>query len=201
MKLKPFERENVLTMPAVLVSTVSKDGIANAAPWGNVTPILRPLDEILLASALKRDTLDNIRSTGEFVVNVPPASMIDEVMICSRHYPPEVDEFAEAGLSKRPSSTVAAPGIEGCIAWIECKLREEIIREHYSLVIGKVTGLEVNDDFLAENGDLDYEKAEPLCMLCGGSEIHYVKPVRGGRTALFSEMFSWPGKEEQGKAP
>jgi len=197
MMLKPFERENVLSMPVVLISTVSGDGVANAAPWGNVTPILRPLDEIVIASALKRDTLDNIRETGEFVVNVPPASMIDEVMICSRQYPAGVDEFAEAGFSKKPSSSVAPPGIGGCIAWIECKLKEEIQRDKYSLVIGKVTALEVDEDFVTEDGDLDYEKAEPLCMLCGGSEIHYTKPVRAGRTAKYSEMFSWPGKIEE----
>ncbi|HPJ30159.1 MAG TPA: hypothetical protein PLZ42_02070 [Methanothrix sp.] len=35
-------------------------------------PILRPADEISMASWTKRDTLDNIRETGEFVVNVPP---------------------------------------------------------------------------------------------------------------------------------
>ena len=196
MMLKPFERENVLSMPVVLISTVSDDGVANLAPWGNVTPILRPLDEIVIASALKRDTLDNIRKTGEFVINVPPASMIDEVMICSRHYPSGVDEFVEAGLSKRSSSTVVPPGIEGCIAWIECRLKEEIVRDKYSLVIGQVTSLEVNEDFVSAKGDLDYEKAAPLCMVCGGSVIHYTKPVRAGRTAQYSEMFSWPGKTE-----
>ena len=196
MMLKPFERENVLSMPVVLISTISGKGIANVAPWGNVTPILRPLDEIVIASALKRDTLDNIRETGEYVINVPPASMIDEVMICSRMYPPDVDEFAEAGLSMKPSSTVSAPGIAGCIAWIECKLKEEIVRDKYSLVIGQITGLELNEDFVTEKGDLDYKKAEPLCMLCGGSEIYYVKPVCAGRTAQYSEMFSWPGKKE-----
>lgn len=196
MMLKPFERENVLSMPVVLVSTVSAEGVANAAPWGNVTPILRPLDEIVIASALKRDTLDNIRETGEYVINVPPASMIDEVMICSRHYSSGVDEFEEAGLSKKPSSTVKAPGIAGSIAWIECRLKEEIVRDKYSLVIGQVTGLEVNEDFVTESGDLDFEKAEPLCMICGGSEIHYTKPVRAGRTANYSEMFSWSGKDD-----
>ena len=196
MMLKPFQRENVLSMPVVLISTVSGSGVANVAPWGNVTPILRPLDEIVIASALKRDTLDNIRETGEFVINVPPVSMIDEVMICSRLYPPDVDEFAEAGLSRKPSSTVSAPGIAGCIAWIECKLKEEIVRDKYSLVIGQVTGLELNEDFVTGDGDLDYENAEPLCMLCGGSEIHYTKPVCAGRTAQYSEMFSWPGKKQ-----
>ncbi|WP_421909470.1 flavin reductase family protein [Methanolacinia petrolearia] len=182
MMLKPFERENVLAMPVVLISTVSGSGVANVAPWGNVTPILRPLD--------------NIREIGEFVINVPPASMIDEVMICSRLYPPDVDEFAEAGLSKKSSSTVSAPGIAGCVAWIECKLKEEILRDKYSLVIGQVTVLEVKEDFVTDDGDLDYENAEPLCMLCGGSVIHYTKPVRAGRTAQYSEMFSWPGKKQ-----
>ncbi len=35
----------------------------------------------------------NIRKTGEFVVNVPPAGMEDAVMVSARSYPPEVDEF------------------------------------------------------------------------------------------------------------
>ena len=58
----------------------------------------------MLASWLKRDTLENIRQTGEFVVNVPPAGMEDAVMICARNYPPEVDEFQEAGLKSRLST-------------------------------------------------------------------------------------------------
>jgi len=99
-----------------------KDGIRNAAPWSNFTPILRPLDEVLLASWLKRDTLENIRHTKEFVVNIPGVGMEDAVMICARNYPPEVDEFQEAGLRPRPSTIVGAPGIEGCLAWAECTL-------------------------------------------------------------------------------
>ena len=61
MILKPDQRSQIMPLPVVLVSTISRDGIRNAAPWSCVTPILRPLDEILIASWLKRDTLDNIR--------------------------------------------------------------------------------------------------------------------------------------------
>ncbi|MBP2133388.1 flavin reductase (DIM6/NTAB) family NADH-FMN oxidoreductase RutF [Methanomicrobium sp. W14] len=190
MQLKPYMRENVLCMPVVLISTVSKDGILNAAPWGNVTPILRPLDEIMIASWIKRDTLDNIRDTGEFVVNVVPSSMIEEVMVCSKNFPPETDEFCEAKLKPKKSHCVSPPGIEGCISWIECSLKEEIKRDKYSIVIGKIEHLEADDAYFDESGNMDYEKAKPLCMMCGDDEISYVRPVCAGRTAKYSEMFT-----------
>jgi len=46
--------------------------------------------------------------------------MIDGVMVCSRYYPPENDEFEKAGLLKRASKTVSPPGIEGSVGWTEC---------------------------------------------------------------------------------
>lgn len=189
MEMPPHQRENVLPLPVVLISTISKTGVRNAAPWGNITPILRPLDEIVIASWLRRDTLDNIRETGEFVVNVPPASMVEEVMICSRNYPPEVDEFVEAGLMPRSSRKVAPPGIEGSIAWVECALVEEILREKYALVIGKVVHLEVDGQYFNDRGDMDYAAARPLGMMCGNQGIHYTCPASAGRYAPYSEMF------------
>ena len=117
MILKASQRENILPLPVVLISTISKEGTRNAAPWSNFTPILRPLDEIVLASWIKRDTLNNIRQTGEFVANIPPVGMEDAVMVCARNYPPEVDEFEEADLKARPSVTVTpcwAPACPPC---------------------------------------------------------------------------------------
>ncbi len=61
MILKPHQREQVL--PVVLISTISQNGIRNAAPWSNLMPILRPFDEIIMVSWIKRDTLNNIRQT------------------------------------------------------------------------------------------------------------------------------------------
>ena len=54
-------------MPVVLISTINRRGIRNIAPYANVMPILRPWDLIAIASWIKRDTLDNIRETKEFV--------------------------------------------------------------------------------------------------------------------------------------
>jgi flavin reductase (DIM6/NTAB) family NADH-FMN oxidoreductase RutF len=189
MILKPNQREQMLPLPVVLISTLSKDGIRNAAPWSNFTPILRPLEEVLLASWLKRDTLENIRRTGEFVVNVPRAGMEDAVMIAARNYPPEVDEFREAGLQTRQSSKVKPPGIEGCLAWAECVLQEEITREKFVLVIGKVVHLEADDRFFNALGEMDFEKGKPLGVMLGLQGMHFTWPVSSGRYAEYKDMF------------
>ncbi len=189
MILKARMREQIMPLPVVLISTVSKGGVRNIAPWSNITPILRPFDEIVLASWIKRDTLDNIRETGEFVVNIPPAGMIEAVMICSKNYPPEVDEFKEAGLTARRSSQVQAPGIDGCLAWAECTMVEEIARERYSLVIARVVHLEADDGCFNENGEMDFERARPLAVMLGDKGMWFTSPVASGRFADYSEMF------------
>ncbi|MCL6477333.1 MAG: flavin reductase family protein [Peptococcaceae bacterium] len=190
MILEPRKREHILPLPVVLISTVSGEGVRNVAPWSNITPILRPLDEIILASWVKRDTLANIRATGDFVVNVPAAGMAEEVMVCARNFPPEVDEFAQAGLNPRQSSKVKSPGVQGCLAWAECALVEEIERKNYSLIIGKVVHLEVDDQFFNDAGEMDYEKASPLSVMLGSKGMWFTRPVFAGRYAEYAEMFA-----------
>ena len=183
-----------MPLPVVLISTISKDGVHNAAPWSCVTPVLRPLDEVLIASWLKRDTLENIRQTGEFVINVPPAGMEEAVMICAKNFPPEVDEFKEAGLKARPSTKVKSPGIEGCLAWAECAVEEEIAREKYVLIIGKVVHLEADDRFFSEQQGMDYERAMPLCSMGGPNGMQFVRPVSTGKGDKYASMLSEPKK-------
>lgn len=175
MILEPEKRNQVLPLPVVLISTVSKQGIRNAAPWSCIMPILRPLDLMILASWLGRDTLDNIRQTGEFVVNVPTVDMLEEVIVCARNYPPEVDEFEMAKLEAKASSKVKAPGINGCLAWMECTLEEEILRDQYALIIGKVVHLEADDRFFNERGEMNPNLARPLSSLALGYQPNAIQ--------------------------
>ncbi|MEA1905757.1 MAG: flavin reductase family protein [Euryarchaeota archaeon] len=189
--MSPNKREHFLPMPVVLISTADKEGNRNIAPYANVMPILRPLDLIAIASWLRRDTLDNIRYTKEFVINVPSADLVDEVMVCSRNYPADADEFAEANLRVKSSWKVTAPSIEGCIAWMECTLDREVTEDgKYSIIIGKVVHLEVDDEYLAENGDMDFEKARPLSVMLGETGMYYTVPAGTGDYREYSEMFT-----------
>ncbi|MCL6559738.1 MAG: flavin reductase family protein [Firmicutes bacterium] len=188
MILAHRKREHIMPLPVVLISTVSGDGVRNVAPWSNITPVLRPLDEIVIASWIKRDTLNNIRETGEFVINVPTVQMVEAVMICSKNFPPEVDEFIEAGLEPCPSRMVGAPGVAGCLARAECRLVEEICRKEYSLVIGRVVHLEADDNFFSEAGEMDFERAGPLSVMLGDKGMWFTRPVFTGRYARYTEM-------------
>nr|WP_304364495.1 flavin reductase family protein [Methanosarcina sp. KYL-1] len=147
------------------------------------------MEDVVLASELKRNTPENIRETGEFVINISPVDMMEAVVVCSRNYPPEVEEFKVAGLKPRPSREIKAPGIEGCLAWAECTLVEEILREKFSLIIGKVVNLEVDERFFDEEGKMDFEKAKPLTCILGLKGLTFTYPADTGKSASYAEMF------------
>jgi flavin reductase (DIM6/NTAB) family NADH-FMN oxidoreductase RutF len=141
MELDPVKRNSVMPLPVTLISTISGKGIRNIAPYGCVMPVLRPLDLVCFASAKRRDTLDNVIETGEFVINLPGVELSEKIMPTAHPLPPEEDEFIHAGLIARPSKVISAPGIEGCYAWMECRLSRLIEEERYTLVVGKVVHL------------------------------------------------------------
>jgi len=147
MELRADRFKRMLPMPVTVITTVDGEGVANAAPYSCVMPILRPLELIAIASALPRHTLKNIRETGEFVVNVMGAPSFKQAMQTAKDYPSEVDELAEAGLDSVPSKHLAAPRIADALGWIEAVLDQEVASDTYVLTIGKVVCAESNDTY------------------------------------------------------
>ena len=182
-------REGLMPLPVTFISTISRNGVRNIAPWSCVMPILRPLDLICVASAKKRDTLVNIRETGQFVLNLAGAALQNKVIPTARYSPPEVDEFLEAGLEERPSKRVKPPGIAGCYAWMECEFQREYEEPNYVLIVGKVLRLEVTDEVMKADGSLDIEKAKPLLITGSRKGMHFCTLQDLGVSETFSAMF------------
>jgi len=200
MILENFKRESLIPVPVAFISTVSEDGIRNIAPYSCVMPVLRPLDLVCVASAKMRDTFANIKSTEEFVLNMPSADMVDKVIPIASHVPFSVNEFELAGLKEKLSKKVKAPGIEGCYAWMECKLHSIYEEEYegfpYLLILGKVVHLEVEDDiYNKEDGSWDVEKAKPLMMTESDGGMHFCTVNDIGKFEPYGAMF------EDGKDP
>jgi flavin reductase (DIM6/NTAB) family NADH-FMN oxidoreductase RutF len=189
MIFKPFMREGFMPLPVALVSSIDPDGVRNIAPYSCIMPVLRPLDLICLASASKRDTLANIRLTGQFVVNMVGTDFATKVIPTARYSPPEADEFELAGLEEKPSAAIRAPGIAGSYAWMECELFKEYIESAYVLIMGKVLRLEVADHVLTSDGDLDIEKARPLMMTGSKKGMHFCTLRQTGDFEPFGAMF------------
>jgi len=189
MILKPFMREGLMPLPVAFISTISKDGVRNIAPYSCIMPVLRPLDLICLASAIKRDTLVNIRKTGEFVVNLVGVDFSDKVIPTAKFSSPETDEFELAGLNEKPSEKIRAPGIAGSYAWMECELFKIYEEPNYVLVMGKVLRLEVADAVVNAEGGLEIELAQPLMMTGSKKGMHFCTLKDTGAFEPFCAMF------------
>ena len=189
MIFKPFMREGFMPLPVAFISSCSKDGINNIAPYSCIMPVLRPLDLICLASAQKRDTLVNIKDTDEFVVNLAGKSFVDKVIPTAKFSKPEEDEFKLAGLTPRPSEIIKAPGIVGAYAWMECTFEGVHTGPGYTLIMGKVVRLEVDDVYLTPDGRLDLQKAQPLMMTGGKKGMHYCTAADIDQSDPFGAMF------------
>ena len=98
----------------------------------------------VIASGTHTRTL--VEETGEFVVNVPTLSMIDTVYAVGKVSGAEEDKFEQHGLVTAPASIVAAPLLEGCAAWLECRvIREVAIEEKYDLFVADVVAAWADD--------------------------------------------------------
>ena len=189
MIFKPFMRESFFPLPVTFISSISRDGIRNIAPYSCIMPVLRPLDLICLASARKRDTLVNIRETREFVVNMVGMEFSDKVIPTAKFSPPETDEFDLAGLDEKLSETIRTPGIAGSYTWMECELFKVYEEPDYVLIMGKVLRLEVADEVLTPDGGLDVQKARPLMMTGSKKGMHFCTVTDIKHFEPFGAMF------------
>lgn len=150
----------------VLISTMDKEGKANAAPFSFVTPVSANPPLLLYASAPQRHTLANTRETGDFVLNIVPEWLLDKLWICSKAFPKGVSEIKQAGLTERKSKKVKAPSIEECAGWIECIFEFEKEAGDHILVVGRVVHAECKDEFMTK-GEFEVSKAKPVMHIRG----------------------------------
>jgi flavin reductase (DIM6/NTAB) family NADH-FMN oxidoreductase RutF len=91
-------------------------------------------------------TRELVEASGEFVVNVPTARMLDAVYAAGKASGEEGDKFASLGLTTAPGSIVRAPLLEGCAAWLECRvIPEPHIQERYDLFVADVVAAWADD--------------------------------------------------------
>jgi flavin reductase (DIM6/NTAB) family NADH-FMN oxidoreductase RutF len=152
------------------VSTVGADGKFNAAPFSFYTGISSapPLlgISINLRAGSPKDTLRNIRATGDFVVNAVTEDMLAQVVRASGDWPSSVDELALTGLTSEPSDRVRAPRVRESPVHLECRLHREIDLGGTLFVVGEIARIHVADSVLTD-GRVDIRKLKPVGRLGG----------------------------------
>jgi len=149
----------VVPRPIAWVSTLSENGVANLAPYSFFTvasckPPVLCVVQVNPRDRSEKDTLSNLQTTRECVVNIVSHVLVDAMNTSCGDYPPEVDEFDKAGLKKSLSKSVIAPGVEDALVRFECNLREvKLIGEGAlggSMMLLDVLGVDVNDAAMRE---------------------------------------------------
>ncbi|MFH1863775.1 MAG: flavin reductase family protein [bacterium] len=150
----------------VLIGTVNKDGVSNAAPFSFAMPVSGKPPLVAFASAPKRHTLANIRATGEFTVNVPGKELLGQLWECASNFPEGVSEIKEARLTEIKVGNIKAPGIKECFAIFACKLHSEIPAGDHVIVIGEIVETEIRKGKIVD-GKFDPYSVSPLLHIGG----------------------------------
>jgi flavin reductase (DIM6/NTAB) family NADH-FMN oxidoreductase RutF len=158
----------VVPRPIAWVSTLSGAGVRNLAPHSFFTIAANDPPHVLFTSTGLRDTVTNIRDTGEFVVNVVSADLVVPMNETSAEFAPDVDEFASAGLTAVPSVRVAAPRVAEARAHLECRAVDELAVGDSFVVVGRVEHIHVAAE-VVRDGRVDPELLEPLARLSGSA--------------------------------
>jgi flavin reductase (DIM6/NTAB) family NADH-FMN oxidoreductase RutF len=170
---------SVLPRPIAFVSSQDENGNANLAPFSFFTVISANPMMVCFSpmrrgtDGVKKDTLKNIESTNEFVINIVSEEFVQQMNDCATEFPSEVDEFDASGLTKVDSVAVKPSRVKESKVHLECVLDQVL---HFggeeagsgSLVIGKVVHVHVDDD-LYENGRINSEKLNPVGRLAGAT--------------------------------
>jgi flavin reductase (DIM6/NTAB) family NADH-FMN oxidoreductase RutF len=167
----------VVPRPIGFISTVSRDGIHNAAPFSFFNAISHNPPMVCMSispiykSARPKDTLTNITEVGDFVANIVNEELAAAQDRCSNEFPPEVDEFRESGLTPGPSKLVKAPRIEESPVNFECRLVQvmPLLPSPYTLVIGRVVLMHVRADLLQPNGRIDSARLAAIGRMTGNA--------------------------------
>lgn len=175
----PHDPFNAMVGPRPIgwISSCDADGRLNLAPYSffnafNYTPPI-----IGFASIGAKDSLRNIRQTGEFAWNLATRPLAERMNLSCAAVPPEVDEFELVGLTPVASRRIAVPRVAESPVSFECRLTQLLQLQGLDgvpvptwLILGEVVGVHIARRLL-KDGIYDTAAAQPI--LRGGGPADY----------------------------
>ena len=166
---------SVIPRPIAWVSTLSADGVRNVAPFSffngfGANPVILGFATMSTAEMPRKDTLNNVRAVGEYVINITTEATLAQMDTTGRIYPPEVDEFEVAGLTPAPSVVVKPPRVLESPINFECELFKLVPlgdgEGASTLILGRAVHLHV-DDAVLRDGKIDPGLLLPVARMGG----------------------------------
>ncbi len=167
-----FLTATVVPRPIALVTSQGSSGVLNAAPYSQfiiiaASPALLGIVAGQTADGDK-DTMRNIRETGEYVINTVSEDMADQVQLCAHPFPADVSEVSEAGFSTVESVVVKPRRIAQAPIQFECRLHRmiEFGTSRATLIVGEAVLVHAARGLVSEHR-VDHAKLRPLGRISG----------------------------------
>ena len=175
--LGPLINTLVGPRPIAWVSTVASDGTPNLAPFSyfNVAAI-SPTPILMVSQSLRggseKDTLTNVRATGELTICVVTEEVADVANATSGDWPAGIDEWDVVGVTPVPSEHVRPPRVGESPAAFECQLLEIVElgtpeQPSNSLILARVVAIHVDDALVGADGRVDASRVHLVGRMGG----------------------------------
>ena len=157
---------NALVFPRPIgwISSLSKTGIANLAPYSFFNAIAYVPPQVMFSATAYhnqggfKDSVANILFTKEFVINLATKKLKQQVVQSSIDAPNDIDEFKLMKLKKRKSKIVKPPSVAESPVNLECRLLKKIDlkttsknKNQNKMIIGEVVGIYIDNKFIKNN--------------------------------------------------
>lgn len=171
----------VVPRPIAFVSTVNTEGRANLAAFSFFTvvsanpPVICFSPMVRSSDGQRKDTLNNIEQTREFVVNIVSEDMAARMNQTAPEFPPEINEFDVSGLTPIASDLVRPPRVAESRIQMECRLLQVVRVSDKplggSLVLGEVLRFHLADSLGIENFRIDPARLRPIGRMGGPTYV------------------------------
>ena len=143
----------IVPRPIALVTTISEQGVVNAAPFSMFNmlgedPPLVMLSINRLKDGRLKDTAANILRSGEVVVHLTDEAIAARMHACGESLPPDQSELDKVGLTSTPSVSIAPPRIVEAPVAFECTLWETVETHSRWIFMGRIAHLHARDDLI-----------------------------------------------------
>lgn len=168
----------------ILCTTKNSDGSNHVAPFSWINPVSHKPPRVALAllnNPKKQHSLENIESTGEFVINMPGLELAEKLVESSFLTREGENKFVRSGFTPLPSKMVEPPGIAECKAILECRVINSLNAGDHTLLIADVLYACYEPEAYGPSLIINTEKFQPALHLFNyqleKAEIHvFLKP-------------------------
>lgn len=160
----------VAPRPIAFASTMDSQGIPNLAPYSFFNAFSSNPPVLVFSSNRKvkdnqtKDTLHNIRETGEVVINAVNFAMMRQMALASIEYPADIDEFSKAGFTPLASDLVKPFRVAESPSQMECKVKDIITLGDQGgaghLIICDVVRIHIHEHVIDDRDRIDPHKMD-----------------------------------------